>query len=182
MTNQITTKTQLKEKWNYCKDIPNRYNDSDDKFRRLLKDVYQLVNTSDLDNWVENYDFNKRGDQNYHKIMGKKFPGWAGLEKSIEESQNYQVYPSSVSDFYPEYGLGAVDKMAQQVLARCYIKMNKLVHGTDETWEAKMNWIANSWTNGSLEKEFENKTTVAERAELPQKIQERINSQHIEVR
>jgi len=175
MTNQITNKTELKNKWNYCKDIPNRYNDKDDKFRDLLKEVYKLVDTSDLDNWVENYDFSKRGDQNYHKIMGKKFLGWSRL------NQDYEEYPSSVSDFYPEYGLGALDKMAQQVLADCYIQLNRLVHGEDSTWETEMKRIATNWTSGSLEKEFEKKTTATERAELPQKIQEKLTAQRIEV-
>ncbi|MDR1670599.1 MAG: hypothetical protein LBR43_02665 [Spiroplasmataceae bacterium] len=72
--------------------------------------------------------------------------------------------------------------MAQQVLARCYIEMNRLVHGEDATWETEMNKIATNWTSGSLEKEFEKKTTAEERAKLPQLIQERLNIQGIEVR
>ena len=82
-------KSELIEKWNYYKDIPARYNGDDDKFRDLLKDAYKLVDTSDLDKKLEDYDFSREGDESYHKIMGKKFKGFS------EYNKDYEEYPTS---------------------------------------------------------------------------------------
>ena len=133
-------KSELIEKWNYYKDIPARYNGDNDKFRDLLKDAYKLVDTSDLDKWIEDYDFSREGDESYHKIMGKKFKGFS------EYNKDYEEYPTSPFEEY-DYGLSAMEKMAQQVLGRCYIELNRLVHGQEEDWEnmiknSSVNWVS----------------------------------------
>jgi len=168
MTNE-NKKRELIEKWNYYKDIPARYNASDDKFRDLLKDAYKLVDTSDLDQWIENYDFSKEGDENYHKIMGKRFKGFS------EYNKDYEEYPTSPFEEY-DYGLSAMEKMAQQILGRCYIELNKLVHGQEDDWETIIKNSSINWVSRSLEREFAEHTTQEERSRLPQLLQQALEN------
>jgi len=55
--------------------------------------------------------------------MGKKFHGWMHLD------ENYEDYPSFVFECID--GVYSLEKMSQKVLARCYIVMNRLLHGVE---------------------------------------------------
>ena len=154
------TKEELKSRWAEFKNIPVRYNEPDDKFRHLLPNAYRLVNTSDLDEWIENYDVDNVGF-NDHTIMGKKFHGWRHLD------EDYEDYPTSAFESVEGAGIYALEKMSQKVLARCYIVMNRLLHGEEERWETEIKRIANDWTDKSLQTAFEEHTTEEERRLLP---------------
>jgi len=167
--NRQQTKEELKNWWNELKNIPVRYNEPNDKFRHLLPNAYRLVDTSDLDEWIENYDFNQRGNQQYHRIMGKKFHGWRHLD------ENYEDYP--VFAFESIEGVYALEKMSQKVLARCYIVMNRLLHGEEPEWEAEINRLANNWVRKTLQTAFEEHTTETERNRLPQLLREALENQ-----
>jgi len=167
---RIEDEDSLIEWWKELKDIPARYNDSSNEFHRLLTDAYKLVDTSDLDEWIENYDFNQRGNRNYHKIMGKKFRGLKHLDEVYED------YPSYA--FESIEGKDALEKMSQKVLARCYIVMNRLLHGKEPVWEEKINGLASNWVKKSLQEEFEERTTIEKRSRLPQLLQEALENQN----
>lgn len=169
--NRPQNKEGLLDWWTEVKNIPARYNEASDKFRHLLPDAYKLVDTSDLDNWIENYDFNQRGNKNYHQIMGKKFHGWMHLD------ENYEDYPSFA--FESVEGVNPIEKMSQKVLARCYIVMNRLLRGEEPAWEAEVNRLANNWVKKTLQKEFEEHTTAEERNQLPQLLQESLENETI---
>lgn len=169
--NRPQTKEELINWWAELKDIPARYNEPNDKFRHLLPAAYQLVTTSDLDSWIENYDFNQRGNRRYHKIMGKKFHGWAHLD------ENYEDYPSHAFECID--GVYALEKMSQKVLSRCYITMNRLLHGEESAWEAEINRLANNWVRKTLQTAFEEHTTEVERNRLPQLLQEALEDQTV---
>jgi len=166
------TKQELKNKWAELKNIPARYNEPDDKFRHLLPNAYRLVDISDLDNWIENYDVDNVG-RNDHTIMGKKFHGWTHLD------ENYEDYPTSAFEIVEGAGILALEKMSQKVLARCYIAMNRLLHGVEPEWEAEANRIANNWATKSLQRAFEEHTTSEERNRLPQLLEEALGNQTI---
>jgi len=169
--NRPQTKEELINWWAELKNIPARYNEPNDKFRHLLPNAYRLVDTSDLDGWIENYDFSKRGDQQYHKIMGQKFRGWTYLDRS------YNVYPSFA--FECTDGVYALEKMSQKVLARCYIVMNRLLHGVESRWEEEMNRLSSNWVRKTLQGEFEEHTTEEERSRLPQLLEEALENQTV---
>lgn len=162
------TKENLLDLWSKFKNIPERYNEPDDKFRHLLPYAYRLVDISDLDDWIANYDLSEIGNERYHRPMGKKFVGFENF------GQDYERYPQSA--FEVTDGGYALKKMAQQILARCYIKMNRLLHGEEPVWEAEMNRLATNWTWSSLEREFDNRVGE-EVIRLPQLLQVALENQ-----
>jgi chromosome segregation ATPase len=79
----------------------------------------EIVDISDLDNFIENYDYNREGEQDYHKVYcGGNF--------------------TSLNEF-------SLAHMSQQILARALIKQNQLINGTDEKYETEINSFASQF-------------------------------------
>jgi len=164
-------KQKLIESWNIHRDIPRKYSSSNDKFRHLLPNAMKLIDISDLDNWIENYDFSRQGDKEYHKIMGQKFHGWKHLD------EDYEDCPDSALTV-DEAGRATLSKMAQQVLARCYIQMNRLLHGEESEWEERMIKIATNFTGKTHQKEFEEHIDEPELARLKRLLEEKVRERN----
>jgi len=90
----------------------------------IISQFLQLVDTSDLDNWVANYDYSKVGDYDYHAICG-------GINEklfcTLEEK--------------------ALDNLGNQVIARKYIILARLLTAKEDlpklaVYEENMNELA----------------------------------------
>ena len=167
-------KEKLMESWEVYKNIPQKYGSSNDKFGHLLPQTMKLIDTSDLDNWVANYDFSQQGNQEYHKIMGQKFKGWNHLD------EDYAEYPSSAIEVN-QTGQSVLSKMGQQVLARCFIQMNRLLHGIEHEWETKINKLATNFSRQTVQKEFGEHVKEAEVEKLEQLLEVKVRELQAEV-
>lgn len=105
-----TKKDWLIKRWNYYKDLEIDWPD------KLVPQITKLVDISDLDNFVLNYDFSREGNQDYHQIIGN------GFTSLLDEK--------------------ALELLSQQVLARCLIKQNELIEGKNEDYEQKINGLS----------------------------------------
>jgi len=105
-----TKKDFLIKRWNYYKAVEVDYPD------KLVPGIMKLIDITDLDNYITNYDFAQQGNPDYHRLIGS---GYTYLD---------------------EY---ALEFLSQQVLARALIKQNELVNKSgDEGYEQKINNLA----------------------------------------
>lgn len=159
---------QLWQWWRNCKDISFIYRD--DKFGYLFPLIEKHIDTSVFDNWVKNYDFSQQGNQEYHKIMGKKFLGWDKIDES------YEKYPTSIFDEL------ALKKMADQIVADYYIFLNRLVNGIEEKWEREMKRLATNFVSQTLEESFANHLTKEQKNALPSLVEQQIQKLEAQVK
>jgi hypothetical protein len=78
----------------------------------------KIVDISDFDDFIANYDYSREGEQDYHKVYCGSF--------------------TSLNEF-------SLAHMSQQILARALIKQNELINGTDESYEAAINNFASQF-------------------------------------
>jgi hypothetical protein len=112
-----TKKNWLVKRWNYYKDLEMDWPEL------LVPQISKLVDISDLNNFVLNYDFNQEGNAEYHQIIGN------GFTSLLDER--------------------ALELLSQQVLARCLIKQNQLVDGKNEEYEQEISNLARQFQRAS---------------------------------
>jgi len=109
VVNSLGDNEELRMKiWSYFRNAENH------SYRKTAQGISKLVDISDLDNWVENYDTSRKGDLEYHKICGEN----AG---------------------FAELNWFSLRNLAQKIFTRCLVEQNRLLNGVCEEWEKKVN-------------------------------------------
>jgi len=106
-----------------------------DNTRPKIPQLLQLVDTYDLDNWVENYDSSKFGDSDYHAFCG----GW---KHGKSDFLRYGKFA------YLDYA--ALDNLGNKVIARKHIILARLLVEKEELaeltlYEENMNEMADAY-------------------------------------
>lgn len=97
----------------------------------------KLIDTSDLDNWVKNYDWSKVGDIEYHKFCGSK----VGI-----------ITERGKAEWFTCLDYITLDNLGNKVIARKFIILSRLLidkkdfeAGKNELYEEKMNEYAEGY-------------------------------------
>ncbi|RHZ37185.1 hypothetical protein [endosymbiont GvMRE of Glomus versiforme] len=120
-----------------------------DKVNFLLPGLEKLIDTSDLDDWVENYDWNRIGDVEYHKFCGNK----AGDRKWVEQEFGSKYANFITIEWFKCLDYKALDSLGDKVFARksivlkCLLIRKKKLEDDEfkkvnKRWEEKRNLLA----------------------------------------
>ncbi|CAJ0748911.1 23179_t:CDS:2 [Entrophospora sp. SA101] len=103
--------------------------------------ILRRSDISDLKKYLEEYDFSRAGDIQYHKICGSKVTEdkFTMHKKPIDVKGKIIIKPFEILDNT------ALDNLANKYLARCLIIQNRLIEGENKEYESEINDLAEGY-------------------------------------